>query len=1047
MPAPTPFVQILGEPAIATPTGRYVFEPDLRYHLLAYLAYHRSWISRERLARLFWPEEDAQSARHNLRQLLKRTRQLAWRPTLEAEGRHHDLRVRWQPPSDLAALDAAMVAGDVPGAVRLFAGGLLEGVRAEGTPAFAAWLEVERGYLKDRYRTWLSGRGRHLADAGRYAEATAVFARVLDLDALDEEAIRAYMAAAALAGQRQRALARYERFAAQLATELSLPPTATTEELARRIREGRLDATREGAIDAIPVGAAAGVPDGRVANQETAPVPLIGRDTEIGVLRRRLADPACRLLTVTGPGGVGKSVLGRYAAEALSGRFTDGVVQVGLHGASAAEPLPNAIARALTLDVGREVDPTGRLTLAIGRRQLLLFLDDVDALPGCAATIASLLERCRNLVVLVTARERLHLGEEWLLPLDGLAFPAAGAPLADAAATDSVRLFLRRAERLRPDHDLLEAELRHVVEICRLVGGLPLGIELAAAWVRTLSCEQIATAIAADLSFLARTAHDGAPRHASVRATFDHSWRNLTDDERRTLERLSVFRGRFDRLAASQVAGSPLAVLAALVDKSLLRSAGRGGYDLHPLLGRFAGERLAERAGEPHTTIAVHGRWLLRRLASCAEAEGEARTTGLAALDRDFDDLAAAWQWLVVELASPPGAGAAAAEALPDPVEVSHDLVTLCEARGRFPQCARLLGDAAAAWSASPHLAAGPLAAIAIDHAWLQARLGFVGDAERAVQRSMPLLPRRGMRRARRKALSTLGAVALQEGRYAAAARHFGAALRSATAHDARDEIASASASLGVVRQMMGDREGAARLFTRHLEVSRELGRLEGVVQASSNLGNVLRLLGRLDDARRHLHEALDLAERHGIRTSAPNLQINLGVLAKDLGQLDHAYVHFETALSLARELGRQALEITAHFQLGRLTLDQGDPSVAETWFLSGLERAESVGDRSGALDHLAGLAWTRWHRHDLDLAERWARAVNQHEASTPGTRAWARDLVELVESARRTAARPTVVAGPLADGTGTVVAAAIGMLANAGDGLGRGEARREGTS
>jgi len=140
MPEAATFVQVLGEPVVTTPSARHAFEPDLRYHLLAYLACHGAWISRERLARLFWPDEDPQTARHNLRQLLKRTRQLAWRPELEAAGGHHDLRLRWQPPTDLAALDAAMAAGDVSAAGRLFTGDRLEGVRADGAPGFAAWL-------------------------------------------------------------------------------------------------------------------------------------------------------------------------------------------------------------------------------------------------------------------------------------------------------------------------------------------------------------------------------------------------------------------------------------------------------------------------------------------------------------------------------------------------------------------------------------------------------------------------------------------------------------------------------------------------------------------------------------------------------------------------------------------------------------------------------------------------------------------------------------------------------------------------------------------
>jgi len=344
--------------------------------------------------------------------------------------------------------------------------------------------------------------------------------------------------------------------------------------------------------------------------------PLIGRKPELQEILRLLGLPECRLLTIAGQGGVGKTRLAVQVGEDLSAAnpppFSEGTWFVPLAPITATENIPKAISQAIGFDLAGPLTPEDQLLNYLQEKTLLLLLDNAEHLLEGAKTFSKILERAPGVKLLVTSRERLNLRSEWVFDLQGLPVPPLDAH-EGSEEYSAVKLFLDRFRQVQNDFSLQEEDRPVVDHICRMLDGIPLGIELAAAWVRTLPLGEIAAEIAHDLDFLTTSARDIPERHRSLRVVFDHSWSLLLPAEQRAMRQLSVFKGGFTREAAQDIAEAPLPVLNSLIDKSLLRRSEPARYDFHELVRGYAAVRLAEeteeeaRASAPQPVFLVLG--------------------------------------------------------------------------------------------------------------------------------------------------------------------------------------------------------------------------------------------------------------------------------------------------------------------------------------------------------------------------------------------------------------------------------------------------------
>lgn len=378
-----------------------------------------------------------------------------------------------------------------------------------------------------------------------------------------------------------------------------------------------------------------------------APVPrpvnvFVGRTRELELLEERLLRPDARLVTLLGAGGMGKTRLALELAELLAPRFMECHV-LRLESTTNAEGFASLLLAGLSMAASGVEEPLEVAARRLRGRRALLVLDNVEQFVGAAAgAVAYLSAACPDLRIVVTSRERLHLQDEWVVTVDGLPVPPETADIDETMGADSVRLFFDRAARVAPDLDRGQDAVRAIAAICRLVGGSPLAIELAASWARVLSPAQIARELELDSELLATDALDAPERHRNIHALFDRSWRLLSEAEQRVASRLAVFAADFDLDAARAVGADPRSI-AALADRSLLRSLPEGRLSIHPLVRRYLLQRLTERK-DGAAAWRAHANFFLTRVQALNEARHDLGPA-LGTLERAHADIRTAFLW------------------------------------------------------------------------------------------------------------------------------------------------------------------------------------------------------------------------------------------------------------------------------------------------------------------------------------------------------------------------------------------------------------------
>ncbi len=371
--------------------------------------------------------------------------------------------------------------------------------------------------------------------------------------------------------------------------------------------------------------------------------PFVGRVEELSSIATLLADPNCRLLTLVGSGGIGKTRTALQAAALQMPFFAEGVYFVSLNPTISTDLLAAAVASALQLSLYGSEDPSLQIVSYLREKQMLLVMDNFEHLLEGTRLLIEILQVATGVKFLITSRQRLNVHEEWVLELEGLSFPDGhrADPLESYSA---VQLFVQRARQVKSNFSL-SRHAEAVKTICQRVEGMPLGLELAATWLRAMSCQQIAVQMEGGLDFLSTPLRNIPERHRSLRAVFDQSWNLLTPAEKDVLMRLSVLRSGFDVKAAEQIAGTSLFLLAGLIDKSLIRLNASGRYDIHELLRQYAADKLAE-AGEIDNAADRHLNYFIN-LADQAERclFGSEQVLWFDRLEAEFDNLRTALAW------------------------------------------------------------------------------------------------------------------------------------------------------------------------------------------------------------------------------------------------------------------------------------------------------------------------------------------------------------------------------------------------------------------
>ena len=989
-----PFSATVNDRAVPLPT-------DKTRALLAYLALAPDTpLRREALAGRLWPDQPEALARQNLRKtagrlkaaldehdpalaealldLTKQTIELR-SAALEADaltfGRHiataqkHGHASLAQCESCLAALETATA---------LYRQGeLLAGLSLPDAGPFEEWLVVQRESLHQQQLAALQRLSSAHEQRGAWEAAERYAQWQIQAEPWREEAHRQLMRLLAAQGRRAEALAQYQACRRVLQAELAVEPAAETEALLTQIMEGGVP------IVPMQAEAAPAAPWPRPAG------PLIGREAEQARIVRLLEEPACRVLTLTGLGGMGKTSLALAVGEALRQAapawLPNGVYFVPLAEVTTPNGVAAAVAEALGLTLNQRYSLAAQVEQYLRSKTLLLILDNVEPAAAEADWLRGLTTTAARLKLLATAREPLQWQGEWRYPLEGLAHPAEDA--AEREASEAARLFVQAARQVQPGFEYTAANAPAIARICRLVHGWPLALQMAGSWVRLMTPPAIAEQISTSLDLLT-TALRGVPaQQQSIRLIFEHTWEALSPSERRSLAGLAVFHGGFTLAAAGAVAAAAPLELAGLVDKALVRhDEGRERYTLHDLLAQFALEKAQADPDRHHATRQAHHRYYLDRLQALGQELGTRRSLeAQTALKADLENVRQAWL------------GAAAEQQHPWLADRLEALALFYSMSGLAQEGAALLRQTLAVLEAGG--APRPTALMAYTQRHLAESLLFMArydEATQAVAQARPqaqalndeeltiqlfiiqahiyreqglyeqalavLQEETDFSRARNNLSGVARAVHIEGNTYWSMARYSEAQACYETARELYAAVGQPAmaavmvGNLGVVAWRRADYPAALGYYTTALESARQLGNVPRIASWQGAIGLVQVDLGEDEQALANLDEALALHEQVGRHFYRIELLLAKSTLRLRQGDLAGAAEQLRQATAVAYQIGNRTYLRDCDRWQARLYRAQGRPAEAAQLLQSLLPREFRPDVRAQMEQELAAL-------------------------------------------------------------------------------------------
>ena len=732
-------------------------------------------------------------------------------------------------------------------AITLYAGEFL------AEDLYEDWTETARNHWQQLYLTALSRAAECEAQLGNYDSAIRYLRSVLRIEHHRESAYRHIMVYHSWASERDMAIRVYEECVEILREYLDVEPSTETQVIYGHILSDKLPKP------------APFVPN----NLPESTTSFVGREEELIELGEKLQDPKCRLLSLVGPGGIGKTRLALQAAQEHLAQFRDGVFFIPLAPVQRGDLLSESAGEALGFQLQEGANATEQLIEHLKHKFILIILDNLEHLQlESEDWMFKILEGTSHLKILATSRERIHLGSDHPSLLTGLSYPTEKEFVNDQLAQyEAVKLFLQIAKKVAPGYAFKEDDHIHVVQLCRLLDGLPLGIELAASWTSSHSCQEILAQIesysenpVADQIESESNDLETQQRHRSLRAAFEWSWQLLPTAEQAVLARLSVFRSDFDKKAAHMVAEAMPVSISSYIDKSLLQRVSAERFSIHEAIREFLLEKLSA-IDEYKRTARRHGNYFLSFITDRAKNLESSETRAVNEVAQELKEIRAAWSWAiredhaVLELAIGP-------------------LSQIYEIRSRFHAGSEALREA----------------------------VDFFGDKEIPAYHRLLVRYGRLLMRLRCHQETT---ESLEKG------------LRLAKTAGDPLEVAHAERALGLLAQEQGDYGLAEERLQTALELYEKLQNDRGIANVFHGLALVAYWRGSFKEGYQYASQSLDRFEAlSDQRSSAMALDI-LGLLANKQGHDSEAEGYFRQCLVIHRKLGDRRRLSTGLSHLG----------------------------------------------------------------------------------------------------------------------------------
>lgn len=954
--------------------------------MLAYLAVTGVQQSRDALAALLWPEQDASDALANLRRTLGVLKASVGEGVLAIDRSQigllpdADLQVdvvKFRSLLEIARADGHFERRDtlpdrcpscvdaITEAVALYRGDFMAGFHLSDSLAFDDWQFDQDQQLRSDYAAALTLLSHWQAQAGEFQTAIETVRRLLALDRLHEPAHRLLMQLYARSGQTAAAIRHFDDLTRILDEELAVEPEPETVDLLEAIKNRRIQPEVD--RDVIPPVAAGEPPQVEPDGGARVTFPralsrLIGRDDEVQKVLDLLIRPDVQLVTVSGFGGMGKTHLALTVGERImrehSDDFPDGAVFVDLADVDQIDEFPGELAESLQLPLFGSPDPLDEVCRYLKEKRMLLVLDNFEQLAEEASVLSRLLAGAPQVKLLVTSREPLALAAEYRFNLEGLTYPdltlEGDSALERFDEYGSVQLFLHAARQISTGLLLDETARPCILRLCWLVSGMPLAINLAAGWLRIMSCEEIVRELEQNLDLLNTTLRDLPERQRSIRVIIESTWEMLTPDEQQALRSIAVFSGGFTVQAVREITGATPALLAGLVDRGLVQFVSGRRYVMHQLVRQFA-EEMLDRSGQGEAVAEIHSRYYLYLVVAQQEKlNGQGAVEAIETIREDLANIRQAWVWA----------------ALNERVEI---LMACYPVLAAFFEYVGLLAEGENLFERTATLLSGSVGSearrlrlllilrqyqFALDRgktqgfqsllepvteeieslgdASLTAELNFVrgysyqlvGQFDRAIECYQPAIETFQVQNRKRKLIDMYNWLGEVHNRIhmpeAAADEHWRALELAEELGDQRRQALSLS-FIGGYHWYRDEFLEAREYFYRALDLFEQIGDRLGICRTLNNVGYINNFLGNYAEAEEKIRRSIRVFEQTGAHATAAQAYDSLAETLFALGDYPAARQAFQKAYDLMSANEQKYDEAFALANLGRLDAAEGD--------------------------------------------------------------------------------------------------------------------------
>jgi serine/threonine protein kinase/tetratricopeptide (TPR) repeat protein len=671
---------------------------------------------------------------------------------------------------------------------------------------------------------------------------------------------------------------------------------------------------------------------------------FVGRSKEVDDIISLLDDSNVRLVTILGPGGIGKTRLAISVAQAEMTTYEDGVFFVELAPLDSADQIVAALADTLHMKFDPRQSPKQQVIDHLGNRQILMIMDNFEHVMTGVELVAEIIKTAPNIKIIATSRERLNLRSENVYAISGISFSGektltGNDLLENIESLPAVQLFIQTAQRIMPDFEPSIENLPWIARICSLVQGMPLAIELAAGWIEMLDVDEITKELEGSFDFLETQIRDVPDRHRSIRAVFDYSWQLLSDDERKMFADVSVFRAGFTREAAKRVVGASLRDLSQMVNKSLIRRDPDGRYAVHEVLRQFAEEELGNESAAFALVADQHMIFYANFLAEQeSHLKGKLQTEATVAIEREMQNIRAAWRRAVDKRNF---------EAVGQSLE---SLNRFFDIRTRFEEGEIVFREAVE--TLQPHaktdaerLVIGQLLA---RQGWFARRIHTAEESRNVTLQSLAIFEDLNARVEMAFPLNTLGCIARDVQDHEQAISFIGESLEIYRENNDRWGIGFMLFELGDSAMAMGDFEESRRYLEESTAACTRIGDRNGVAWAYNRLGKLEMELGNYPAARKQFKQGLTVARELGYEAWVlTDILQKMGWLAwRYLENYIEASHRFETAHRIITEFGTSRQMADSLIDLGLAHARQNKPDAAKSAWRHGLELSRSLGHR-----------------------------------------------------------------------------------------------------